>query len=146
MNNRERNRALLLLKSTEASFVYVSEKETLTSNERGVRKLLTLVEKGASLADGCVADRVVGKAAAFLMIRLGVKRLYADTLSRAAYDVLSAHGVGFLFRRLVPVIINRVGDDLCPMEKALLSVEDSDEAYRVIVQTAARLREMSQNK
>lgn len=146
MNEKNRNKALLLLNSADTTFAYVSETQTLTSDAHGVRQLLLLADDGISLADGFAADRVVGKAAALLMVRLGVRHVYADTLSRAAYDVLAAHGVDFLYRRLVSVILSRTGDDLCPMEKALLAVDDPDEAYRVIGQTAARLREMKKNK
>ena len=52
-----------------------------TSHERGVKPLLELLEQGAELKGFSAADRVVGKAAAFLYVLLGVSAVYAGVIS-----------------------------------------------------------------
>ena len=48
---------------------------------RGVKDLYTLYTTTPSLLNGAlVADKVVGRAAATLMVLGGVKRVYADTI------------------------------------------------------------------
>ena len=87
MNNSYRDKALSVLQNSDASFVYVSGKETLTSESKGIRRLLLLVEEKKDLSEGFVADRIVGKAAALLMVLQGARQVYADTLSEPAYAV-----------------------------------------------------------
>ena len=93
MNNSCRDKALSILKNTDASFVYVTENTILTSEFRGIRRLLTLVNEQTVLADGFVADRIVGKAAALLMVLQGAKNVYAETIDKPALAVFRTHGV-----------------------------------------------------
>lgn len=139
MNNSYRDKAIKLLHDTEATFVYVGRDEVITSDLTGIKRLLALADENRNLSEGFAADRIVGKAAAMLMLLCGVQSIYADTLSKPAYDVFSAHGVKVLFRKLVPVIINRRGDGLCPMEKAVLDIDDPEKAYETLLATVRRM-------
>ena len=55
-----------------------------TSRERGVKPLLEWLDQGLDLSSFSAADKVVGKAAAFLYVLLGVSRVYASVISEAA--------------------------------------------------------------
>ena len=142
MNNSYRDKALSVLRNTEASFVYVTENSGLTSEFKGIRRLLALVNEKTELSEGFVADRIVGKAAALLMVLQGAKNVYADTLSEPAYAVFEKYGVNFSFRKLVPVILNRSGDDICPMEKTVLDIDDPKAAFPALTETVKRLMSM----
>ena len=86
--------------------------------QRGVKDLLTLVQNSPEVLQGAiVADKAVGKAAASCMIVGGVKRVHADVMSEPALTLLQAHGVIAEYTTLVHHIINRSGDDWCPMER-----------------------------
>lgn len=139
MNNSYRDKALAVLRNTDASFVYVTEEAVLTSEYKGIRRLLTLVNEQTVLAEGFVADRIVGKAAALLMVLQGAKNVYAETIDQPALAVFRTHGVNVLFRKLVPIIINRAGDGICPMENAVLAVDDPREAFTVLSETVKKL-------
>lgn len=139
MNNSYRDRALAVLRNTDASFVYVTEEAVLTSEYKGIRRLLTLVNEQTVLAEGFVADRIVGKAAALLIVLQGAKNVYAETIDQPALAVFRTHGVNVLFRKLVPIIINRAGDGICPMENAVLAVDDPREAFTVLSETVKKL-------
>jgi imidazolonepropionase-like amidohydrolase len=67
--------------------------------------------KGAS-----VADKVVGKAAAALMILGEVGELHADVVSRPALDLFADSGVRVSYGTAVPHIINRTKTGWCPLE------------------------------
>lgn len=67
--------------------------------------------KGAS-----VADKVVGKAAAALMILGEVGELHADVVSRPALDLFADSGVCVSYGTAVPHIINRTKTGWCPLE------------------------------
>ena len=139
MNNSYRDRALAVLRNTDASFVYVTEEAVLTSEYKGIRRLLALVNEHTTLAEGFVADRIVGKAAALLMVLQGAKNVYAETIDKPALAVFRTHGVNVMFRKAIPIIINRSGDGICPMENAVLAVDDPREAFTVLSETVKKL-------
>lgn len=59
-------------------------------------------------------NKVVGKAAAALMIVAGVSELHADVISRPALDLLAGSGVKVGYAEEVPHVINRSGTGLVP--------------------------------
>lgn len=76
------------------------------------------------------------------MVLQGARNVYADTLSEPAYAVFEKYGVNFSFRKLVPVILNRSGDDICPMEKTVLDIDDPKVAFPALTETVKRLMSM----
>ena len=99
--------------------------EILRFTQRGVKDLVTLVSERPEVLQGAyIADKAVGKAAAACMVVGGVKQVHADVMSQPALALLRQHGVEAEYGTLVDHIINRKGDDWCPMEK--LSRDEDD--------------------
>ena len=113
--------------------------ETYTSNLRGVKPLVQWVESGLDLRGFSAADKVVGKATAYLYVLLGVRALYAQVISDSALAVLRQQGIAVEYGTLVPHIINRAGDGICPFEAAVMEIGEPEAAYTAI---RARMREM----
>ncbi len=110
-----------------------------TSRERGVKPLVARYAGGMRYA-GCVAaDKVVGKATAYLYVLLQVEAVWAGVISRCAEDVLRAAGIAVSYDTLVENIINRTGDGICPFETAVLEIEDPVTAYHAIREKMAEL-------
>ena len=105
---------------------------TYTATERGVKPLLCWLDQGIDLSDFCAADRVVGRATAFLYCLLGVKAVYARVISTPAAQVLRENGIAVFYDREVPGIINRKGDGPCPFENAVLRIDDAESALGAI--------------
>lgn len=103
-----------------------------TSVLRGVRPLVQLVENKLPTAGFSAADKVVGKATAYLYVLLGVRGLYAQVISRPALEVLQAAGITVRYDTLVGHIINRQGDGICPFEEAVLGIHTPEEAKAAI--------------
>ncbi len=100
---------------------------------RGVADLYDLLCNEPDFLQGAsIADKVVGKAAAALMILGGVESLHADIISDLALDLLRQKNMKVEYDLSVPHIINRTQTDWCPMEKLCLS-EASPESIRVII-------------
>lgn len=106
--------------------------EVLTSTQRGVKPLLQWLESDHDLKGYYAADKVIGKATAFLYVLLGVKAVYAGVISKRALQVLQKYNIVIEYGTIVEYIINRKGDGICPFEEAVLHVEDADIAYKVI--------------
>lgn len=100
---------------------------------RGVADLLELTETAPGfLKNAAVADRVIGRGAALLLVRGGVASVYARLISRGACDVLCRAGVEVEYGAVTPYIKNRNGDGQCPVETLTAGTDDPDEAFILI--------------
>ncbi len=123
----------ILLKENHTLVIYKNNASVITSNDRGVNSLIKLIKEDKSqLSGSLIADKVIGKAAALLMIYAGVKEIYAPIISKPALQTLLRHNVKIYYDKEVERIINRKGDGLCPMETLCLDIEKPDEAYLLL--------------
>ena len=132
-------KAKTLLQDGKYTVVLCRDGTTHTDTRRGVAPLLTLLDRGEDVSGFAAADKVVGKAAAFLYLRLGVTTVHATVISTPALDLLTAHGVAVTYDTLVPAIRNRAGDGYCPMETVTLPLTDPVEAETAIRRRLAEL-------
>ena len=126
----KRARALLL----EGGYTCVlcRGEEFHTAAARGVKPLVDWLDSGLDLKGFSAADKVVGRATAFLYVLLEVKAVHALVMSTPAKEALEANGITALCGREVPGIINRRGDGPCPFEEAVLGITDPVEALAAI--------------
>lgn len=104
-----------------------------TYSEHGVKTLMDLVDKHPRvLRDARVADKVVGKAAASLMVLGGVKEVYADTISKPGKEMLDKFGVKNTAGKTVDNVLNATKSDLCPLEKAVASHGEPRDCYEAL--------------
>ena len=111
----------------------------ILDDKRGIAPLLELIASGKDVSGYSAADKVVGKAAAALFIKCGVKQLYAAVLSKGGAKLLESHGVEYVYDTLTDAIINRAGTDACPMEKAVRDIEEIEDMYVAILREHARI-------
>ena len=133
-----RERLLALLEEGCTCALAHGEK-ILTSTQRGVVPLLAWLESGENYQGGVVADKVVGKTAAYLYVLLGVASVHAKVISKAAEEVFQCFHLPYTYERSVEAIRNRTGDGFCPMERAVWGLDDPQTAYEKIVQTRKEL-------
>lgn len=110
-----------------------------TSDEKGILPMIKFISNGYDLKGFSVADKIVGKAAAMLFVLAGIKDVYASVISSFAYDYLVGNNINVFYDVKTEVIMNRKGDDICPMEKAVASVIEPHKAYEVILVTLKKL-------
>lgn len=126
--------AVELLHSSDYTIAIISASgERYTSRERGVATLMRLLaEQPALLRGAVVADKVVGRAAAALLVVGGCRRLHTAVLSRGGEQMLRGSEVEYSYDTLTEAIINRRGDGLCPMEEATSAAQTPEEAYAIL--------------
>ena len=123
----------ILLKENHTIVIYKSDASVIVSNDRGVAPLMQLLKEDAlQLRDSMVADKVIGKAAALLMVYAGVKEVYTPTISKPAVEVFENNDIKLTYDKIVDRIINRKGDGLCPMETLCLDINDPEEAFDAV--------------
>ena len=103
-----------------------------TATHRGVRPLMDWLDSSLNLKGFSAADKVVGRATAFLYVLLGVRAVHALVMSTPAKEVLVANGICALCEREVSGIINRRGDGPCPFEEAVMGITDPAQALKAI--------------
>lgn len=106
---------------------------------RGIVPLLSLYERG-ELKDAVVVDKIVGRAAALLLLAGGARACHAAVASEGAIALLSRRGFRFTYDARTPHIQNRKGDGLCPMELATAAVKNPKDAPAVLRGRLAELR------
>lgn len=77
-----------------------------------------------------VIDKVVGRAAALLMILARVGQVITPVASESAKKLLDAAGIPLFAHKIIPVIMNRDRTDLCPMEKMANEFDSPEEFYQ----------------
>ena len=136
-NDLEQAKALL---QTGYTCVLQRENEQESSTKRGVAPLLAWLNSGKNYHGFSAADKVVGKAAAYLYVLLGVKEIYAQVVSEAAEAVLSKYQIPLFYEEKVPAIRNRTNTGFCPMEQAVWDIDEPREAKQAIETTLKKLQ------
>ena len=122
------NALKFILHSGGFSCVIRQGNQVRTFTQRGVADLYQLLTTDAPfLLGSSIADKVVGKGAAALMVIGGVAKVYADVISAPALALLKESGVEVSYAEVVESIRNRAGTDMCPVEKRCLPLENVDE-------------------
>lgn len=128
MNDLERAKAIL--QSGSYTCVLCKDDTIHTSNHRGVRPLLELLETDVS--GFSAADKVVGKATAMLYRLLKIRAVHAQVISQAALQALKDSHITVTWDFRVDYIKNRAGDGRCPMEQATEGIDDPQAALLAI--------------
>jgi hypothetical protein len=114
--------------------------QVITSNLKGVRPWLKWLRECPELLEGAmVADKVVGKAAAMLMVVSKIKTVYTPLISEQALVYLNTQTLDVHYDGTVPYITNNDQSGLCPMETTVLNVTDAHEGHRLLMAQVAEL-------
>ena len=132
------DQARQLLDADKLAFVLVKDgKVVATGDDYGVRELLAAVDQLGPLARGAsLADKIVGKAVALIVVHAGISAVETRVASESAVRLLERHGIPLHTSSVVPQILNRRNDGPCPMEKVTTPFEDARlglEALRVFI-------------
>ena len=100
------------------------------SLDSGIKPIITKLNEDLWYFKGEeVADKIIGKAAAMLFVLSGVKKVNAVVMSKGGQAILEKYHIEYSYQTLCDSIINRKGDDICPMEKTVKDIDDLNEAY-----------------
>jgi len=114
--------------SSDTFRVYHKGKLIFKSKKEQLRPLLDYIDRFSPQVKGVVIfDRIVGNAVALLLKKAFCLEIYSPLGSEFAARTLSEQGIKYHFSRTVPYIMNKAGDDICPMEK--LSLGKSPEEF-----------------
>ncbi|MBD5130651.1 MAG: DUF1893 domain-containing protein [Ruminococcaceae bacterium] len=109
------------------------------SNERGVQPLLDWLYSGNKYSGWRLCDKVVGKAAAYLHIILGVREIYAEVISQSAKELLEENNITVNAGEIVPAILNETKDAPHPLETVADGITDINDSVIAIEMALRRM-------
>lgn len=111
----------------------IVNREIRTFTKPGVADLFYLLKNEADFLEGAfIADKIVGNAAAALMIMGNIRKVYTDIISLSALMLLENADIEVRYERLVPFILNRDQSGWCPLEKVCYTVKTAEEILPLI--------------
>ena len=133
--NASMNHYLETLEETGNSLmVYKNGNLIFESSLKGIRPHLKAInELGRKLEGSLMVDKILGRAAAFLVIYSKASEAVTAVVSTPGKRVLEKYGFKYSYREEVPHIKMENGIIYCPFERMVQGIDDSNEAYRIIV-------------
>jgi len=123
-----------MIRSGEAECVLIRNgKQVPQKRGHGVSPLLALYDNDpAGMAGGIVVDKVIGRAAASIVICGKAKMVHGLIMSEDAALFLKANNVEYSCGEMVPRILNRDRSGLCPLEKSVEGIDDPAQALAAL--------------
>lgn len=136
-----KEKALQLVQSgTESCIVIQNNEIVYATSGRGVSPLLKLYETEPEKLNGSiVVDKIIGKAAAMILVLGGASEVYGEVMSASAQQYLKDKNINIAYGRCVDVISNRDKNGICPIERSVLDIDDPSEGVAHITNTIRRL-------
>lgn len=122
-------------KKTTWTFIVIKNGQIVyRSKKEGLRPLIFCLKYKKDILRGAtVYDKIIGRAAAYLMIYGRAKNVMTPVISRSALKEFQKYKMPVQYRKTTGKIMNRRGDDLCPMEK-LSKNKNPDEFARIMLE------------
>ena len=120
----------LALKLEDHSLLVYRKGEITFQDEHGIQPLLIQIKK-KGLKDAVAVDKVIGKAAALLMVYGKVKQVHTNIIAKDAIPIFEKYKVEYSYNEIVDHIQNVKKDGLCPMEQKVLKVNSPKKAYKI---------------
>mgnify|MGYP003412402624 FL=1 len=120
-----------ILRREKCSLVVKNHDIVTTYSKPGVRDLEYLLDHDPEMLHGAtIADKVIGKAAAAMVVVGGVKELYAEVLSKKAIPFLEEAGIAYTYGTLVDTI--KEEGDRCQLEKITAPATTPEETVALL--------------
>ena len=124
---------LIKLNKEELSLLVRNHGVTTMHGQHGVKDLLELIDNSPERLEGAVvADKMIGKAAAAILVAGKVKCVYTNLICTPAKELLQQNNIPVYFTQEVEMIMNRDRTDQCPMDKKLAGIDDVQECIRLL--------------
>lgn len=136
---RDTTTAIKLLRERKAAFVLCKGDTIVSSNEDGITPLLALIEDGNNYEGFCAAGMIVGKAIAFLYVKLGIKEVYASIMSEEGIYTLARYGIYPICERSISDILRHDDADVQQVEKLVSDIQDVEAAVTALAMQCALL-------
>jgi len=124
----------LIDNNIKSCIVIKNEKIIHSVDGTGIKPLLNIyMENKQDLENSFVADKLIGKAAAMILICGKVKNVYGTKISKSAIELLTKNNIEYEYNELIEKVYNKDKTDLCPMEKTVLKIDNPEDGVNAIL-------------
>ena len=125
----------ILEKSGNSLMIYKNGELLFESDLGGIRPHLKAInEHGGNLEGTLMVDKILGRAAAFLVVYSKAAEAITNIVSTPGKQVLEDNHLKFSYREEVAHIKMKDGVIFCPFESMVQGINDPVEAYAAIVE------------
>lgn len=111
------------------------------SRQKGIAPIMDMLKKDRTFFKDCViVDAVIGKASAMMLVYGKAAHIHGKIMSESAITFLDTQDITYSYEERCSYIINRTKDGLCPMEQAVMSMDDLQQAYHALIEKQLQLR------
>jgi hypothetical protein len=137
-----------MIRTQEISCVVISDGEIIhAADGRGVSPLLALYhQEREKLKGNCVVDRIIGKAAAMILVLGGARAAYGEIMSAAACAYLAERGIPFQYGEYIEVVTNQAGTGMCPIEDSVIAIDSPEEGRAAMARRIEELRKAARSE
>ena len=122
------------LTSRDTLQVYEGDQLIFSSSKDRLLPLLEYIDRFTPHHQEVVIfDKIMGNAAALLLIKAGCQEVYSPLGSQLAIKTLDKYGIKYYLTEIVPYIQKPGGEDMCPMEK--LSIDKGPEEFYEVMRS-----------
>lgn len=147
MNLQQANQ---LLRDYNCSCIILKNNKIIyTSSHKGVKPLLLFLKEKIILEENdklILIDKIIGKAALLLAVKCKIQSIYTPLISNLALDTAKYYNIQCLADKIVPYIINREGNAMCPIESSVENTIDLNEALNNIEVSLTKLTNNNQHQ
>ncbi len=123
------------------SLVLCKDEKTECFADGGIELLIKLVESGKNYSSYSVCDRIVGRAAAFLYVLMGIKEVHAKVMGRLAIQILDRAQILYSADQFVDFIKDLKDVELNEVEDAVVRSGSPKVAFQDIKNVLANKKE-----
>ena len=135
-----------LIRENRAECVVVKNGKLHVKRGRGVMPLLEFRDGGNLLKGATVVDKVIGRAAAAVLVASGARAVHGETMSEDGRAFLRRHNIRTSCGKLVPRILNADRSGLCPLEQSVAGIDDPELAVKALRRRIAELKASAKAK
>jgi hypothetical protein len=115
--------------------VYNGNEVIFQSSSKGVRPYLEVINTlGERLKGTLIVDKIVGRAAALLLLYTGAVEVHAGVINPGGRKLLEDAGVRLFYEKEIDHIKTVDGRIYCPFESMVQGIDDPVRAYKAIVE------------
>jgi hypothetical protein len=130
-----------LEKTGNSLMIYKNNELIFESDLSGIRPHLKAInELSNELVGSLMVDKILGRAAAFLVVYSKASEAIAAVVSSPGRQVVEKFGVKLGFREEVAHIKMKNGVIYCPFESMVQGIYDPKEAYEAIVEKMSKFK------
>lgn len=123
----------MLMQENLTCVVLQDDKMVFRSNASGLEPLMEYRAMEPQGRNRILVDRVVGRAAAYLAVSMGIRHVVTTLVCVGALDIFDQHAVQCTYRYVIRHVTDRSGQHQCEFDQTLEGIRNPDQALKVIL-------------